>query len=232
MDHRDHVGQRQRLGLVVGDIDEGDAGAALQLLQLAAHVLAELGVEIGQRLVEQQDFRLDHEAPRQRHALLLAARQLVGIALLEAGQVHLRQDVRDLPLRLGRRHLADLQAEHDVLVHRLVRPHRVVLEHHAHAALVRRHHAARRGDQPAVDVDRTGIRHDISRNHPQRRRLAAAARPEQRDERVVGDFETEIGHRRRRVVAGAEALGQVLERDTRHYAVRSIPSRGASGATA
>ncbi len=77
VDHRDVVGQRQRLGLVVGDIDEGDAGAALQALQLDAHLLAQLGVEIGQRLVEQEDFRLDHEAARERHALLLAAGQLV-----------------------------------------------------------------------------------------------------------------------------------------------------------
>ena len=51
--HRDVVGQRERLGLVVGDVDEGDAGAALQLLELGAHALAQLGVEVGQRLVEQ-----------------------------------------------------------------------------------------------------------------------------------------------------------------------------------
>ena len=80
VDHGDLVGQRQRLGLVVGDVDEGDAGAALQLLELDAHVLAQLGVEIGQRLVEQQDFRLDHQAAGQRDALLLAAGELVGIA--------------------------------------------------------------------------------------------------------------------------------------------------------
>ena len=53
--HRDLVGERQRLGLIVGDIDEGDAGAALQFLELGAHALAQLGVEIGERLVEQQD---------------------------------------------------------------------------------------------------------------------------------------------------------------------------------
>src|SRR4051794_39298317 len=44
VDHRDLVGQRQRLGLVVGDVDEGDAGAALQALELDAHLLAELGI--------------------------------------------------------------------------------------------------------------------------------------------------------------------------------------------
>ena len=93
VDHRDLVGQRQRLGLVVGDVDEGDAGAALQALQLDAHLLAELGVEVGQRLVEQQDFRLDHEAAGQRHALLLAAGELVRIALLQPGQIDQRQRV-------------------------------------------------------------------------------------------------------------------------------------------
>ncbi len=80
----DLVGQRQRLGLVVGDIDEGDAGAALQLLQLDPHALAQLGVEIGERLVEQQDLRLDHEAAGERDALLLAAGKLAREAALEA----------------------------------------------------------------------------------------------------------------------------------------------------
>ena len=95
------VGQRQRFGLVVGDIDEGDAGAALQALQFHAHLFAELGVEVRQRLVEQEDFRLDHEAPRQCHALLLAAGQLVRIALLQAGQIDQRQCVGDPLLGLG-----------------------------------------------------------------------------------------------------------------------------------
>ncbi len=96
--HRDLVGQRQRLGLVVGDIDEGDAGAALQLLELDAHALAQLGVEIGQRLVEQQDVGLDHQRARQRDALLLAAGQFVRIAALEPGQVDQRQRLLDLAL--------------------------------------------------------------------------------------------------------------------------------------
>ncbi len=217
VDHRDMVGERQRLGLVVGDIDEGDAGAALQALELDAHLLAQLGVEIGERLVEQQDLGLDHQAAGERDALLLAARQLVRIARREPGEVDERQRLLDLLPGLRRRRLPDLEAKHDVLVYGLVRPHRIVLEHHAHAALIRRGHAAGRGDEPVADMDGAGVGHDIARDHAQGRGLAAAARAEQRDELIVLDVEIEIGDRRRRVVARVEALGQALERDARHY---------------
>ena len=57
---------------------------------------AQLGVEIGQRLVEQQDVGLDHERPRERHALLLPARQLARQALREAFEAHQAQHLRDL----------------------------------------------------------------------------------------------------------------------------------------
>ena len=101
MDHGDLVGQRQRLGLVVGDVDEGDAGAALQLLELGAHALAQLGVEIAERLVEQQDAGLDHQAAGERDALLLAAGQLARQPVLEARQVDQRERGGDLLLRLS-----------------------------------------------------------------------------------------------------------------------------------
>ena len=52
--HGDAVGQGERLLLVVGDEDEGDADAALDLAQLDLHLLAQLLVERPQRLVQQQ----------------------------------------------------------------------------------------------------------------------------------------------------------------------------------
>ena len=51
----DAVGERQRLLLVVGDEDGGDADLALDLLQLDLHLLAQALVERAQRLVEQQE---------------------------------------------------------------------------------------------------------------------------------------------------------------------------------
>ena len=74
--HGDAVGHRQRLFLIVRDEQERDADAPLQLFNSRAHLLAQLGIERRQRLVEQQHVRLQHQRPRQCHALPLAARKL------------------------------------------------------------------------------------------------------------------------------------------------------------
>jgi hypothetical protein len=73
---------RKRLALVVRHVQHGEFQRLLQLADLLAHAPAQLGVEVGQRLVEQQHRRLQHQRARHRHALLLAARQLRGQALL------------------------------------------------------------------------------------------------------------------------------------------------------
>ena len=100
--HRDVVGQHQRLGLVVRDVDERRAEVRLQLLQLDLHVLAQLEIERAERLVEQQQRRLEHEAARDRHALLLAARELVDALVLRAGQADALQHRVDARARSRR----------------------------------------------------------------------------------------------------------------------------------
>ena len=74
--------------LIVGDIDRGDAEPRLQELELDPHLLAQLGVEVGQRLVEQQDLRLAHQAARKGEPLLLAAGELGGGPALVAAHAH------------------------------------------------------------------------------------------------------------------------------------------------
>ena len=76
--HHDAVGDRQRLFLVVRHEDRGDAEVLLDLADLLAQRHAHLGVERGKRLVEQQHLRLRRERAGERHALLLAAGELVG----------------------------------------------------------------------------------------------------------------------------------------------------------
>ena len=90
-DHRivhddDAVGDGQRLFLVVRDVDHGQPELLLDLADLLAHMAAQLGVEVGERLVEQQHLRLQHQRARHRDALLLAAGQLAGQPVAEAGQ--------------------------------------------------------------------------------------------------------------------------------------------------
>ena len=63
-------------------------------LQLEVQALAGHLVERAERLVEQQDLRLDHERTRDRDALAHAARELRGPRLLEA----LEADELDQPV--------------------------------------------------------------------------------------------------------------------------------------
>ena len=72
----DPVGERHRLDLVVGDVDHRRGDLLVQPLDLAAHLVAELGVEVGERLVEQEDARAAHDGAADGDALALAAGEL------------------------------------------------------------------------------------------------------------------------------------------------------------
>ena len=85
---RDAVGHVERLLLVVGDEDEGDAGLALQRAELVPHRLAELEVERRERLVEQQHLRLRRQRAGERDRAALAAGELRRLAAGEGGHVH------------------------------------------------------------------------------------------------------------------------------------------------
>ena len=72
-DHRDAVGERGGIGEVVGDQQRRDGEGAQLGRQLVAHDAPRVGIERGQRLVEQQDLRLPGQRARQRDPLALAA---------------------------------------------------------------------------------------------------------------------------------------------------------------
>ena len=93
--HHHPVGELQRLLLVVGDEDGGVAGLVVDLAQPAAQILAHLGVERAERLVEQQHARLDRQRAGKRDALPLAAGELGGIALVQARQLDEVEQVHD-----------------------------------------------------------------------------------------------------------------------------------------
>ena len=57
-------------------------------LELDLHLLAQLQVERAERLVEQQHARAVDDRARERDALALAAGELDGLALADAGQAH------------------------------------------------------------------------------------------------------------------------------------------------
>src|SRR5271166_4905751 len=82
----DAIGEHQCLGLIVRDIDESRAECRLELLELDLHVLAQFQIQGSQRLVEQQQCRLEHEAACDRDALPLAAREFIDALVGGAGE--------------------------------------------------------------------------------------------------------------------------------------------------
>ena len=81
--HDQALAERHRLDLVVRDEQRRDAELAVQLLDLQPRLRAQLGVEVRQRLVEQEHLRLAHDRAAHRHALALAARELARLARQE-----------------------------------------------------------------------------------------------------------------------------------------------------
>ena len=65
------VAQRQRLVLIVGDDDEGDADFALDRLEFDLHLLAQFEVQRAQWLVEQQHPWAPDQRSREGDALTL-----------------------------------------------------------------------------------------------------------------------------------------------------------------
>ena len=110
-------------------MEAGDLGARLD---------AQLGVEVGQRLVHQEDRRLADDRPAERDALALPAGQLLRLAVEQLLELDGLGGLVDpaLDLRLG--DLAQLEPEGEVLADRHVRVERVALEDHRDVAILGR----------------------------------------------------------------------------------------------
>jgi hypothetical protein len=70
---RETIGHRERLLLIMGDIEHRHAEIALDAFDLALQLLTQLAVEGAERLVHQQNRRREHDGAREGHALLLPA---------------------------------------------------------------------------------------------------------------------------------------------------------------
>ena len=135
--HQHLVGDQLDDREVVRDEDVGDAGLVLQVHQQVQHLRLDRDVERRDRLVGDDDARLEHQRARDRDALALAAREHVRIARVVLGpQADARQHraarARSRSARLERgvdrqrllERVADLLAR--------VEARERVLEHHLH----------------------------------------------------------------------------------------------------
>src|SRR6266545_2836168 len=205
---RDPGAHGHRLDLVVGDVHERRAHALVKAGDLGACLDAELGIEVGQWLVHEEDRRLADDRPAERDALALAAGQLLGLA------VEVTADVEDagrfldatLDLRLG--DLAQLEAEREVVPDRHMRVERIALEDHRDVAILGRYVV----DDALADLQVAARDLLQAGNHPQARRLAATGWADQHHELAVQDAQIQVVYREHVAVF----LRDVIERDGGH----------------
>ena len=186
--HGDPIRHGQRLLLIVRHEHEGDAGLVLQPLELDLHLLAQLEIERRQRLVEQQHLRPRRQSPRQRHSLLLAARDLAGAPVLELAHLDELKHALDSLVDLGPGPAEHLEPEGDVAGDREMREQRVVLEHRVDRPAVGR----QRRDVSPLEQDSPSARVLEAGNQPEQSGFAAAGGTEQGEEFVFPDRNADL----------------------------------------
>ena len=184
---RHAVAERHRLGLVVRDVDHRRPETLLDPRHLGAHLHAQLGVEVGERLVHQERLRVAHDGAAHGHALALAAGQVRRLALEVVLEIEDPRGLLDLGVDLPLVDLRELEREAHVVAHGHVRIQRVVLEHHRDVAILR---------SEVVDdllADEHLALGDVLEpgDHPQRGRLPAAGRTDQDHELAITDHEVD-----------------------------------------
>ncbi len=174
--HHELAGERLRLLLVVRDDDRCDAKRVLETDELDLQVEAQRPVERGERLVEQQQRRIDGERSRDGDTLLLPSRKLLGEPPRQPRQLHGRQQLLDARLPALAIPTAEREGIGDVLRDGHMRKERVVLKHHADAALT----AGERRNVFSIKRNDAGRYRQKARDGAQHSRLAAATGPEER----------------------------------------------------
>ena len=207
--HGDAVAEVLDDGEVVGDEQDREAEAQLQVAQQVEDLRADRHVERRHRLVGDEEPRLDGERSGDADALALAAAELVreapGEARVEADEVEHLGDAR-LALLLadavGTQSLGDRVADRRPRVERRVRDpgRRPGCSCAAPAA------RARRGEEVlAVEVQRSLVGVEEAQEDARQRRLAAARLADEAEHLAVVDVEVDV-------VDGAHAALDAPER--------------------
>ena len=188
IDEHDLGGHAHGLGLVVRDVDEGGAQALVQGDELGAHLGAQLCVEVGERLVHEEDLGLLHHGAGEGHALALAAGELAGHAVEVVGEADDLGELCDATVALGLGDLGVDEAELDVVAdaHRGIQG--IVLEDHGDVTV------AGVNVVHAHAVDEQLARGNVleAGDHAKRGGLAAARRSDEHGEAAVVDGEVHV----------------------------------------
>ena len=178
----------------------------MDLHQLGPGLLAQLGIQVGKGLIQQEVGCLFHNGPGQGYPLFLSPGEFLGVALGQSIQLeNLHCLVGPLGDFLGVQFL-DLQAEGDVVPYSHVGIERIALEHHSDVPFA----GSQVVDPGTAHVQVTAGDGFQSGNHPQGGGLAAAGRS-QEDQPFSGlDGKIQVPDH----LIGAVDFGNMMESET------------------
>jgi hypothetical protein len=114
--HNHHaVREGQGFFLIVRDVDGRDAKLLLDGPDFCPQRDAYLGIQCRERFVQQKHFRTDSQSSSQGNALLLPARKLVWVAVLQARHVDQVEHFFYAVFGHGRALLGDFEAKSDII---------------------------------------------------------------------------------------------------------------------
>ena len=162
-DH-DSVGHCHGFDLVMGHVDHRPVEPFVQDRQFSPHGRTQLGIEVRQRLIEQETVRIAHDGTSHGDTLTLPSGQVLGLAFQILRQFqHLGRGsdpARDLFLRRTRQP----QSKGHVSSYIHMRVERIGLEHHGDVALL----GSSPSDVLARNPDHAASHRLKPRDHPER----------------------------------------------------------------
>src|SRR5262249_30611699 len=174
------------------------------------------GIEMGQRLVEQQDAWLDGERAGQGETTALVEREIVGLAVGDVPQAETSEHDVDPLGRVVGAEAGQLETERDVLLRGEMRPERPLMEDVADAASGRWQECHILG----VDDDPAAVERQKSRDDSENRTLAGVRGSHEGEELTVADVQRDLAQER----WGAGRRAQLFQTD--------VDERPAGGAIA
>jgi len=192
-EHEEIRGDAISLFHIVGDEKRGAAESGQRVDQLALDLAAQMRVESGKRLVEQQGLRFDGEGARESDALLFAAGEFARRTVLEAHEMGLRDSPFHARVAFGGGQA--MEAEGNIFGDGQVREERVMLKKQADATFAAGNVDAVRGieKRAAVERDASAVWALEARDATERHALSRAGGAENRERiRAAGKFHIQI----------------------------------------
>ena len=222
VDHDNSIGDAHRFDLIMRHINQRHVEFLDEPLQLHTRLRPKLGVQIGERLIEEQQLQVAGEGAGDGHALLFAAGEMAWKSAHQAFNI----DPRDLGHSIDmRRHfflpIAQPQKETDRLAAFPMRDQHIILKDHANAAVFNRYLVKRY----IVVENFSAVGLVQARNQSQQRGLAAAAGSQQDHRLAIFNMQIKILDRQNRRELAAlviKRLAHILQRNRSHSIAHAI----------